>query len=118
MDTQTVYLNADTNPFGEHAAAIALNCWTVVNAPRPLPGEIHFQGEFRHGVFYSAGPRDRYDQAWADLDAWPVTLITNLEIVERLRTMAVERKTTLRKVLEWKRQVESGEVSSVMPRSA
>ena len=81
MAPQTVYLNAATNPFGEHAVTIALNRWAVYNAPRPIPGEIAFQSDFAHGIFFAAGPAERYAQAWADLDAWPVELITNLQIV-------------------------------------
>jgi hypothetical protein len=101
MAPQTVYLNAATNPFGEHAVAIALNRWAVYNAPRPIPGEIAFQSTFAHGIFFAAGPLHKYAQAWADLDAWPVELITNLQIVDRLAGMAKERGTTLAEVLEY-----------------
>jgi hypothetical protein len=98
---QMVYLNAATNPFGERSAAIALNRWAVYNAPRPIPGEIAFQSTFAHGIFYAAGPLEKYVQAWADLDAWPVELITNLQIVDRLSVMAKERGTTLAEVIEY-----------------
>src|ERR1019366_515437 len=27
--------------------------WLIVNAPRPLNGEITWDGEFRHGTFYA-----------------------------------------------------------------
>ncbi len=69
MAAQIVYLNTATNPFGEHTRAILLNHWDVYNAPRPIPGEITFQGEFRHGIFYAAGPPGKYAQDWVDLDA-------------------------------------------------
>ena len=69
--------------------------WTIVNAPRPLLGERTWTGQFRHGVFYAAGPnqlppggseRARAEgivRSWAADDAWPVEFITNDEI-ERL----------------------------------
>jgi hypothetical protein len=100
MAPRIVYLNTATTPFGEHTTAIALNRWAVYNAPRPIPGEITFQGAFRHGIFYAAGPLDRYAQDWADLDAWPVQRISNLQIVDHLAAMARERNTTLAEVLE------------------
>ena len=28
--------------------------WVIYNAPRPLLGHAHWQGPFRHGVFYAA----------------------------------------------------------------
>ncbi len=30
--------------------------WLVVNAPRPVGGEMTWEGEFRHGLFYAAAP--------------------------------------------------------------
>jgi hypothetical protein len=101
MAPATIYLNTATNPFGDHATAILLNRWAVFNAPRPIPGEITFQGEFRHGIFYAAGPLEQYAQVWTDLDAWPVELISNIQIVDRLSTMAADRHTTLAEILEY-----------------
>ncbi len=101
MESTIVYFNSATQPFGDHTAAIQLNRWAVYNAPRPIPGEIAFQGEFRHGIFYAAGPLDRYARAWDELDAWPVELISNMEIVDRLAAMASARNTTLAEVLEY-----------------
>ena len=66
--------------------------WCVVNAPRPLLGERTWTGEFRHGIFYAAGPnrlppggfeRSRAEgivAQWAADDAWPVEFITDAEV--------------------------------------
>jgi hypothetical protein len=42
--------------------------WTVYNAPRPLLGHDHWQGDFRHGVFFAAvapegDPADEFGDA-------------------------------------------------------
>lgn len=76
--------------------------WMIVNAPRPLAGEKTWTGQFRHGVFYAAGPnqmpaggRDR-EQAvrivasWDADDAWPVVFTTNAEIEEHVRVRVAE----------------------------
>jgi hypothetical protein len=97
---ETIYLNAATNPFGPHATLIALQRWSVVNAPRPLPGSITFVGPYAHGIYFAAGPQAVFGERWRDLDAWPVELITNLQIVERLSAIARARGTTLAAVLE------------------
>jgi hypothetical protein len=89
--TVIVYLNNPPFPFGEHTTAIILNGWSVVNAPRPLPGEVTWTGDFRHGVFYAAGPREMFGESWDDLDAWPVQAITNIEIVEMISKRARDR---------------------------
>lgn len=96
---ETIHVNRP-NPFGEHTATIQLNRWAVVNAPRPIPGAITWQGEFRHGIFYAAGNRADFGERWNDLDAWPVEAITNLDVTERIAAMARERGTTLAEVLD------------------
>ena len=88
-----IYLNNPPNPFGEHTTAIALNRWSVVVAPRPLPGAVTWTGtgHFKHGDYYAAGPRETFGESWDNLDAWPVQAITNLEIVELITKRAKER---------------------------
>src|ERR1019366_1275537 len=55
--------------------------WRIVNAPRPIGGEITWEGEFRHGVFWAAAPADTAGRfGWEALDAWPVRFITDGEI--------------------------------------
>lgn len=86
---------------------------TVVNAPRPLPCAIHmidgrqvnleWTGEFLHGTFYAAGPIDQpisvwgrsptFRERWDANDAWPVELITNEEIEQRIREHAARDMT-------------------------
>ena len=51
--------------------------WVIVNAPRPLAGPQTWTGQFRHGVFYAAGPTEGADgerlaKLWKSDDAWPV----------------------------------------------
>ena len=51
--------------------------WTILNAPRPIPGNMTWQGDFRHGIFYSAMNPDTqffnsdFEQA-KELDAWEI----------------------------------------------
>ena len=47
----------------------------IFNAPRPLCGHEHWQGEFRHGIFYVAiFPADQYAEGFiretVGLDGW------------------------------------------------
>ena len=97
--TEMLYVNAATTPYGEHTSTIALNRWPVANAPRPLPGAVAFVGPFLHGIYFAAGPQGVFGERWRDLDAWPVELITNFQIVERLIALAQARHTTLAKLL-------------------
>ncbi len=90
MPTPTVYVNDPRAPFGPHTTVIKLNRWKVVNAPRPLPGQVTWTGAFRHGIFYAAGPAAEFNATWNALDAWPVEEVTNLEIATRLALKAEE----------------------------
>lgn len=66
--------------------------WVVVNAPRPLPGRVTWEGSFRCGIFYAAGPPDDFDQlgdAWRRLDARQVELLDNAEVERRVRAYLV-----------------------------
>lgn len=54
--------------------------WVIVNAPRPIGGELAWHGHFRHGVFYAAAPPGtaaRFQPGWDADDAWPVVFTTN-----------------------------------------
>jgi hypothetical protein len=86
-----VYINNPPLPYGEHTTVIQLHRWSVVNAPRPLCGRVTWEGEFRHGIYYAAGPLEEYAKGWANLDAWPVQAITNMEIVQMVERRAKER---------------------------
>jgi hypothetical protein len=68
--------------------------WLIVNAPRPLLGKKTWTGQFRHGVFYAAGPdpaqlaegsfergiAEGRVRSWKSDDAWPVVFTSNAEI--------------------------------------
>ena len=64
--------------------------WLIVNAPRPIGGELTWEGEFRHGMYWAAAPADTADRAgWEALDAWPVRFITDDQIAaEVIRYLA------------------------------
>lgn len=80
----------------EQDAAIRLNGWVVVNAPRPLVGRVTWTGPFAHGTFYAAGPADEAtSRSWMRDDAWPVELVTNLQVVEMLVRRLAEAGRTL-----------------------
>lgn len=65
--------------------------WEVVNAPRPIPGTIVWQGTFTHGIFYAAGLRTEFGTTWDKLDAWPCKLISNQEIIELIQLECEKR---------------------------
>ena len=58
----------------------------VVNAPRPLPGDKTWHGQFRHGIFYAAGKLDRFGREWVALDAYELRLVSN----ERILRLVIE----------------------------
>lgn len=77
--------------------------WLIVNAPRPLLGEQTWTAQFRHGVFYAAGPdpsgvADEFERglaerrvaSWKSDDAWPVEFIDNAEIERRVLAKLAE----------------------------
>lgn len=101
-----IFINAE-RPFGEHTevvrAKVAAGEWEVVNAPRPIPGELTWLGDCRHGTFYAAGDPARFENAlmgWSALDAWYVQEIDNDEIRRRLEALAAERRIPLQKILD------------------
>ena len=89
-----VYLNTKVG-FDHYTQQIIHNRWTVVNAPRPIPGAITWTGLFRHGIFYAAGPSAQFQSHWDCLDAWPCQLISNHEITEILRAKALALNKSL-----------------------
>ena len=74
--------------------------WKIVNAPRPLLGPLTWTGEFRHGVFFAAGPADDevLARSWKADDAWPVEFIDNAEVERRVMAKLAEYETTLEEV--------------------
>lgn len=62
--------------------------FSIHNAPRPIPGDKVLESNFRRGVFYAVAESDRFNVIYKKLDAWPVEVITNDEIVELLKTHA------------------------------
>lgn len=61
--------------------------WVVFNAPRPLPGDIAWKGDFNHGIHYSAlDPRfseteRKIMEDIDDHDGWRVILTTEQEFL-------------------------------------
>jgi hypothetical protein len=65
--------------------------WMIANAPRPLMGEIRWEGKFRRGIFYAANPTEVTGTfGWAADDAGRVVFITDAEIRERVDVKLAE----------------------------
>lgn len=65
--------------------------WPVANAPRPLIGQITWQGDYRHGRHYAASPEIPAGSfGWKADDGWLVTFITNDEIALRVAAKLAE----------------------------
>lgn len=71
--------------------------WEVHNAPRPLVGNIQWEGEFRHGIFYAAiDPADSLMTGYArrenaSLDAYRVEYVTKERAIEEAKEHAKEK---------------------------
>jgi len=64
--------------------------WFIFNAPRPLLGDIEWQGEFQHGVFYVAVDPDGYiPESWIqknyNLDGWLVKYISEKDAIKKAK---------------------------------
>ena len=61
--------------------------WEIYNAPRPLPGDRGWQGEFNHGCHYSSLDPQYPESERAilhdieDLDGWRVIVATEQEFI-------------------------------------
>lgn len=93
QETKIIYFNTKEG-FGIDLKSI-LPGWEVVNAPRPIPGTIVWQGKFRHGIYYAAGTREEFGRLWHYLDAYPCRLISNEEITEKAKLFCQKYKKTL-----------------------
>ena len=59
--------------------------WLIANAPRPISGQLTWQGPFRRGVFYAASPEIPGGTfGWEADDAGLVVFITDEEITARV----------------------------------
>jgi hypothetical protein len=85
-----ILVNEADHPFGDRAAEIEARGWRVVNAPRPLPGNLQWQGDFRAGIFYAAGDVDECGAEWEALDAALIDLVTDEQIETMLRANLAE----------------------------
>jgi hypothetical protein len=55
--------------------------WQIWNAPRPIPGHIEWEGDFRHGIFYAAiSPTGDFAEEMTtrcrELDARPIDYVS------------------------------------------
>jgi hypothetical protein len=73
--------------------------WVVANAPRPIPGIETWRGKFRHGVFYAAGPIEKYAEDWLSLDASLVCLWTRAEVIAEMEKVAAQYGGTVASLL-------------------
>lgn len=73
--------------------------WVIVNAPRPLLGEMGWTGGFRAGMFYAAAPEASGGSfGWEADDARVIRFITDAEVEERVSAKLAEYGTTLDEV--------------------
>jgi len=78
----------------------------IVNAPRPLAGQVSWEGPFRHGIFYVASEPGMAalvrgsTLGWDAMDAWPVRLVDNAYIEERVREHLAEAEMTMEDAIE------------------
>jgi hypothetical protein len=77
IDPDAVYVHAAT----WQPPAAVMPEWVIANAPRPLHGRVIWEGSFRAGIFYAAGP-DTADlrELWRRDGARIVLVITNDDI--------------------------------------
>jgi hypothetical protein len=54
---------------------------TVVCAPRPIPGEETWQGDWCAGVFWASGDLDEFQLQWNELDATEILLTSNSKLL-------------------------------------
>ncbi len=93
QETKIIYFNTKEG-FGIDLNLI-LPGWEVVNAPRPIPGSLVWQGKFCHGIYYAAGNRKEFGRLWHYLDAYPCRLISNEEITEKVKLFCQKYNKTL-----------------------
>lgn len=95
-----LYLNRWDNqlaPNSKIARQVESQQWTIVTAPRPLPGAVHWVGGingFPTGS-YAAGPWSQYAEQWRSLDARQVVLTNNRTIIRKLEEAHAQPIDTL-----------------------
>ena len=109
---RTIYINEADEAFRELVRWRDLDM-AIFNAPRPLPSNAAWIGEFRHGTFYAGiiATQETGDQFARDqeewmrkecesLDAYPVILVTNEQIRGWVEEHLVESEIPLADALE------------------
>lgn len=69
-----IYLNSEELDVD---SSLLQSNWEIVNAPKPIPGEVVWQGKYRHGTFYAAGKKEVFGRMWHYLDARLCKLVSN-----------------------------------------
>ncbi|MGW4639642.1 hypothetical protein ACWEN6_13995 [Sphaerisporangium sp. NPDC004334] len=91
IELATRHVLAGTPGWGEHDHTIRVRRLAVANAPRPLPGNPTWQGEFNHGIFYAAGPLHELAERWHADDAVLLVELTPQAIVRKVHARCVGR---------------------------
>jgi hypothetical protein len=91
---EIVYVNKASN-LAEGLAKYLQEGFTVVNAPRPISGDKAWEGDYLRGVHYAASKTDRFLSHWKAYDAKQVVIVTNEEILVKLRQEAIDRGFTV-----------------------
>ena len=106
--------------------------WLIANAPRPLDGEITWEGGFCHGRYYAAAPASAAVMAgWRAADARLVRFTTNEQITAEVSryladhgyASAEEAGVTIEDIardlnLPWARTATTGSAEGTAPAGA
>ncbi|TDD30185.1 hypothetical protein E1286_46080 [Nonomuraea terrae] len=79
------YVLAGMPGWGEHDHLIRSQGLAVVNAPRPIAGDITWVGELGYGRYYAAGDLEQMAEGWHADDAVLLVELTPQAIVRRVK---------------------------------
>ncbi|MFF0770904.1 hypothetical protein ACFYUK_18610 [Nonomuraea wenchangensis] len=84
--------------WGEHDHLIRTKGLAVVNAPRPVAGNLTWTGEFRHGRYYAAGNLQQMAEGWHADDAVLLVEITPQAVVRKIGRYIADHGYTLEEI--------------------
>ncbi|MEQ4724706.1 hypothetical protein [Nonomuraea sp. B19D2] len=79
------YVLAGMPGWGEHDHLIRTQGLAVVNAPRPVAGDLTWVGELGYGRYYAAGKLEQMAEGWRADDAVLLVEVTPQAIVRRVK---------------------------------
>lgn len=84
--------------WGEHDHTIRSQGLAVVNAPRPIAGDLTWVGELGYGRYYAAGKLEQMAEGWRADDAVLLVELTPQAIVRRVKAYVDSYGSTLDKL--------------------